>query len=128
LGYGQFTRTANEVNSNNNNIDKSNGIQRATLSHCVMWLQSRDSPALGQLPYSAPSTQPVVPNIPFVWAVWVSHLGCVPSWLLVKIKLILAKPRTHHMFSILREKQTGTWKDIYFLMKSNECSYLRFQQ
>jgi len=35
----------------------------------------------------------MISNIPFIWLVWVSVPGCVPSQLLVKINCILAKPK-----------------------------------
>ena len=36
----------------------------------------------------------------FVWPVWVSLSDCVPSWLLVKINPVLAKPRRVTIFKV----------------------------
>ena len=47
-------------------------------------------------PWPAPpsETQHMVLNTLSLWPVWVSWPGCVPSWLLVKVDPVLAKPRT----------------------------------
>ena len=106
-------RAANAVNSNNNYTDKEN-IQikqrnAQSNSHCLMlcMLLSRDCLPATQLPPPWTRHGGTCYRIPCsVWQVWVSLAGCVPSWLLVKIKPLLVEPRTttypwvHPIYSI----------------------------
>jgi len=67
------------------------------LSHCLM---PSALPRAIHLPPARSLTSHrawwhVVSNTPLVWPVWVSHPGCVPSRLLVRINTTLAVPRTH---------------------------------
>ena len=55
------------------------------------WSCSTSSSMTWMKGQSVPSA---VSNILLVWPVWVSQPSCVPSWLLVKIKSVLAESRT----------------------------------
>jgi len=90
------------VNSKNNNTDKDN-IQNKQQNaqsncHCPMprALPSHDwLPLPSQLPPTRTQHAGTWYQIPcFVWPVWVSPPGRVPSWILVKTNPVLAEPWT----------------------------------
>ena len=90
-GWGQFNRTAKETTAIpiRRLYKKVRGIDRATLSPPDA--QRAPKPQLSS-PTQNPAWQHMVSSTPFVWPVWVSLPGCVPSWLLVKIVLSWPNP------------------------------------
>ena len=103
VGYGQFNRTANKGNKNNNDTDKgkkhntNHTTQRAALHDRHRKLLSHARVPAPQLPPTATQRDGTWYGRPCsVWPGWgwVSPPGCAPSWILVKINPVLAKPRT----------------------------------
>jgi len=100
VGIRQFNRSANKGNRNNNDTDKEKTQHK---------LQSPESRSPRLLPLRAPEMRVPATQLPptrtqhdgtwygipcSVWPGGVSPPGCVPSWILVKINPLLAKPRT----------------------------------
>jgi len=138
-------RTANEVNSNNNNKDKKN-IQHKqrnaqSSSHCLM-------PSATEPWFASPWRAPTLRTPHDVTWYRIPHLfgqygsDCVPSWLLVKINPVLAEPGTTSTlfiyylllcFPLLLRffvyKLFNFLIDVLFYSKSNqEFPYLLYKQ
>ena len=112
---GSLTEQQTKGNSNNNDTDKEKTQQRTTRPHRPS-LPDRTHAAPSRAASEFPPRRAPPPTgtqrdstwygIPgFVWPGWgwVSPPGCAPSWILVKINPVLAKPRTILFFCIFRE-------------------------
>jgi len=97
---GSLTETANKANSKKNSTDKEN-IQNKqrnaqSNSHGLMPCALLSSDSLSPQPAPQPEASMAAHGIkyPVCLASWFSEPGCVTSWLLLKINLVLAEPRT----------------------------------